>query len=215
MHPDEPVNMPIEDVLDLHTFRPRDVPDLLQGDPTRLTQIIVNLVGNAIKFTGEGEVVLMASGTMIAADQVELQIAVSDTGIGIADGQLDNIFSAFQQADSSTTRRFGGTGLGLAIAQRLAELLGGRVTVESEHLKIGEEIVVTVWGSIFMDGYTNPRPFGTGTYVMGLAKTDANMRAAMRENKAILLEDDYQEKYEDFDPNSPESYIAMSLQQRG
>ncbi len=118
------------------------VPDALEGDPTRLTQIIVNLVGNAIKFTTDGEVVLLASGTMVSADEVEMRISVSDTGIGIPEGQLGNIFAAFQQADSSTTRQFGGTGLGLAIAQRLSELLGGRVSVESE-VGVGSSFHVT------------------------------------------------------------------------
>jgi PAS domain S-box-containing protein len=109
-----------------------DVPDWLSGDPHRLRQVIVNLVGNAIKFTDDGEV--LVDVTVAARDdhQVELQFAVADTGIGIPGDKLTDIFGAFEQADNSTTRRFGGTGLGLAIAARLVELLGGRIWVESQ-----------------------------------------------------------------------------------
>ena len=82
-----------------------------------------------------------------------------------------------------------------------------------ERAKIANRAKADLFISIHVDAFTNPGAVGTGTYVMGLAKTEANMRAAMRENEAILLEDNYQEKYENFDPNSPESYIAMSLQQ--
>ena len=82
-----------------------------------------------------------------------------------------------------------------------------------ERAKIANRAKADFFISIHVDGFTNPNPTGTSSYVMGLAKTEQNMRAAMRENEAILLEDNYQEKYENFDPNSPESYIAMSLQQ--
>ncbi|MEQ8324589.1 MAG: N-acetylmuramoyl-L-alanine amidase [Vicingaceae bacterium] len=82
-----------------------------------------------------------------------------------------------------------------------------------ERARIANRNKADLFISIHVNAFTSERPFGTGTYVMGLAKTDANLRAAMRENEAILLEDNYQERYENFDPNSPESYIAMSLQQ--
>jgi PAS domain S-box-containing protein len=109
-----------------------EVPDRLIGDPTRLRQIIVNLVGNAIKFTEHGEVVLSVTQVVLAGGQIELMFAVSDTGIGIPADKVDVIFDEFQQADTSTTRRFGGTGLGLAICSRLAHLMGGRIWVESQ-----------------------------------------------------------------------------------
>jgi len=116
-----------------------EVPEMLVGDPTRFNQIIVNLVGNAIKFTSEGEVVLRVESETLPADpggaspgRVRLHVRVSDTGIGIPAHQRNTIFSAFEQADSSTTRRFGGTGLGLSISSRLAALMGGRIWVESE-----------------------------------------------------------------------------------
>ena len=118
--------------LELAWYVEGDVPDTLEGDPTRLKQIVVNLIGNAIKFTESGEVVLLITGKKVDENEIQLTITVSDTGIGIPREQLVNIFEAFQQADSSTTREFGGTGLGLAITQRISQLLGGEVTVESE-----------------------------------------------------------------------------------
>jgi PAS domain S-box-containing protein len=109
-----------------------DVPVLSRGDPGRLRQILTNLVGNAIKFTHEGHVVLEAAGTLGDDGQVTLRIEVSDTGIGIPADRLDRLFKTFSQIDSSTTRHYGGTGLGLSIVKRLAELMGGVVGVHSE-----------------------------------------------------------------------------------
>ena len=109
-----------------------DVPDVLRGDPNRLRQVLVNLVGNAIKFTGEGEVVLTISLETEDPGVVGLAFSVRDTGVGIPPEQQARIFQAFEQADVTTTRRFGGTGLGLAISSRLVELMGGRIGVESQ-----------------------------------------------------------------------------------
>jgi two-component system sensor histidine kinase/response regulator len=108
------------------------VPAQLLGDPLRLRQILINFLGNAIKFTEQGEVVLQVSRVAGANEPAELSFAVSDTGIGIAPTKLQEIFSNFTQADSSTTRKYGGTGLGLAIAERLVKLMGGTISVESE-----------------------------------------------------------------------------------
>jgi len=108
------------------------VPDAVVGDRTRLRQIIVNLVGNAIKFTDRGEVLLDVDRQSQSEHEVVLRFAVTDTGIGIPEDKRAVIFGAFEQVDSSTTRRFGGTGLGLAIASRLTELMGGCIGVESE-----------------------------------------------------------------------------------
>ena len=108
------------------------VPKFLIGDPTRLRQLIVNLVGNAIKFTEEGTIVLNMEVEAIAGEQVGLHISVSDTGMGIPPEKQNIIFESFAQADGSTTRRFGGTGLGLTISRQLVELMGGRMWVESE-----------------------------------------------------------------------------------
>jgi len=109
-----------------------EVPDVLVGDVHRLRQIVINLVGNAIKFTEQGEVVLDVRCPAPDEKQPLLQFSVRDTGIGIPQSKLERIFQAFEQADVSMTRRYGGTGLGLAITSRLVELMGGRVWVESE-----------------------------------------------------------------------------------
>ena len=109
-----------------------EVPRVVVGDRTRLRQVIVNLVANAIKFTESGEVVLTVSKRSQLNGEVVLNFEVRDTGIGIPKDKQSSIFHVFEQADSSTTRRFGGTGLGLAITARLAELMGGSVSVESE-----------------------------------------------------------------------------------
>ena len=108
-----------------------DVPDALLGDSQRLAQILINLVGNAIKFTERGEVVVLVEVESQRDDAVVLHLAVQDTGIGIPADKQQVIFEAFAQADASTTRRYGGTGLGLAISSRLADMMGGRIWAES------------------------------------------------------------------------------------
>ena len=118
--------------LELLCHLPADVPELLVGDPTRLRQVVVNLVGNAIKFTNEGEVALTAQVESRAREHLVLHLSVRDTGIGIAPAQQQRIFDAFAQADSSTNRQFGGTGLGLAISWQLIEMMGGQLWLESQ-----------------------------------------------------------------------------------
>ncbi len=110
-----------------------DTPTKLVGDPTRLRQILVNLVGNAFKFTGQGFVILKVKTETNTQDQnVKLLFSISDSGIGISEQDQSHLFEAFRQADSSTTRKFGGSGLGLAICKQLAELMGGEIGIESE-----------------------------------------------------------------------------------
>jgi len=108
-----------------------EVPVGVRGDPGRLRQVLLNLVGNAIKFTERGEVVLDVTCQDRRDDRVVLRFAVADTGIGIPEDKRSAVFDSFQQADSGTTRRFGGTGLGLAIASRLVGLMGGRIWLDS------------------------------------------------------------------------------------
>ena len=117
--------------LELAMYIAPDVPAYLVGDAGRLRQVIINLVGNAVKFTERGEVVLDVRCQSAEGDDVVLLFAVRDTGIGIAPEQRERIFLAFEQADASTTRRYGGSGLGLAITSRLVQLMGGRIAVES------------------------------------------------------------------------------------
>jgi len=112
-----------------------DVPSIVCGDPTRLRQVLINLTGNALKFTSEGEVAIHVSCDSPRDENLLIHFMVSDTGIGISQKNQKNIFGAFSQADMSTTRRFGGTGLGLSISERLVKLMGGRIWVESEEGK--------------------------------------------------------------------------------
>jgi PAS domain S-box-containing protein len=109
-----------------------DVPQMVRGDPTRLRQVITNLMGNAVKFTAQGEVVLSARCEGQDGETVRLHFTVRDTGIGIPADKAQTIFEAFSQADASMTRKYGGTGLGLTISSRLVETMGGKIWVESE-----------------------------------------------------------------------------------
>jgi PAS domain S-box-containing protein len=118
--------------LDLLLDFPDDAPTEVKGDVTRLRQVIVNLVGNAIKFTERGEIEVGVRSVAAEGAACELRFAVRDTGLGIPPEAQTRLFTAFTQVDASTTRKFGGTGLGLAISRRLAELMGGRMWVESE-----------------------------------------------------------------------------------
>ncbi len=118
--------------LDLAYLIDDGTPGSLLGDSTRVRQVLVNLVANAVKFTDEGEVVVSVSAEPVADGLHEVHFAVRDTGIGIPASGMDRLFRSFSQVDTSTTRTYGGTGLGLAISKRLAEMMGGRMWVESE-----------------------------------------------------------------------------------
>jgi CheY-like chemotaxis protein len=125
----------------------KDVPSLVMGDPTRLNQILINLIGNSIKFTAKGSV-----NVLLTKIEDNLRISITDTGIGIPKNQIDKIFGAFEQAEESTSRSYGGTGLGLSITQQLTELQNGKIWVESEEGKgstffVELPIIATVGGA--------------------------------------------------------------------
>ncbi|MCB9418564.1 MAG: response regulator [Ardenticatenaceae bacterium] len=118
--------------LNLAYYLEDDVPPVIDGDVTRLRQILVNLLGNAVKFTNKGEIVVTAVATPLQDDQLKIHFAVKDTGIGIPPGKMDRLFQSFSQVDTSTTRQYGGTGLGLVINKQLVQMMGGEIWVESE-----------------------------------------------------------------------------------
>jgi two-component system sensor histidine kinase/response regulator len=130
--------------LDLVFEIDKDIPQRLVGDSLRLNQVLNNLVGNAIKFTPRGEVVIRAELVSADAERVQLRISVRDTGIGLTKEQAGRLFEVFSQADKATSRRYGGTGLGLAICKRLVELMGGTISVESEP-GVGSTFSFTAW----------------------------------------------------------------------
>ncbi len=148
-------------------------PDTLLGDPTRLGQVIFNLVGNAVKFTEKGEVVLAVDCQNRTKTEVSLHFSVRDTGIGIPPDKLATIFEAFTQADASTTRKYGGTGLGLAISYRLVHLMGGRIWAES---KLGQ-------GSVFH--FTVPFKLASGRP----SEPPRIEPAAVRGMRALVVDD--------------------------
>ncbi|MFH0960795.1 MAG: ATP-binding protein, partial [Pseudomonadota bacterium] len=121
--------------LELVYHIPPQIPDIVVGDPGRLNQILINLLGNAIKFTHQGEVAVDIRMESESEDEVNLHFAVRDTGIGIPEDKRQKIFKAFEQADGSTTRKYGGTGLGLAVSTQLVQMMGGQMWLESEVAK--------------------------------------------------------------------------------
>ncbi|QYM79713.1 response regulator [Horticoccus luteus] len=160
------------------TYEPApDLPAALVGDVTRLRQILVNLLNNAIKFTEHGSVTIRSAARPHGTGSVELHLSVQDTGIGIPADQLDRLFRAFSQVDASTARRFGGTGLGLAISKHLAELHGGRMWVESEPGR-GSTFHVTLVAPV---AASTPAP---------LAATTFDPTFALRHPARILVADD-------------------------
>lgn len=159
--------------LELTFERESDVPRFLHGDDHRLRQILINLVGNAIKFTEKGRVKITVEAEPNGVGGVDLSCAVADTGIGIATDMLTGIFERFSQADAAISRRFGGSGLGLAISRRLAEAMGGRITVTSE---LGA-------GSCF----TIRLPFEAAKEALGLPVKDVKNQAHIAELAGLRL----------------------------
>jgi PAS domain S-box-containing protein len=161
-----------------------DLPSVVLGDPGRIRQVVVNLVGNAIKFTERGEVVLDAEVASRDGDEVTIRVAVRDTGIGVPKDKRDQIFAPFTQADSSTTRRFGGSGLGLAIATQLVEMMGGRLSVESEVGKGSTFAFTATFGLPYEEDQPAPPPPAEAD-LLGLPVLVVDDNAT---NRRILLE---------------------------
>jgi PAS domain S-box-containing protein len=122
----------IEKGIELKLVADASLPQAIEGDSVRLRQILINLLSNAVKFTAEGAVILRVIPIAVSAQAIEIQFAVSDTGIGIPSHRLDRLFQSFSQVDSSITRQYGGTGLGLSLCKQLCEMMGGKIWVESE-----------------------------------------------------------------------------------
>lgn len=137
------VNKADEKGLELLYQIPIDTPTEVIGDVTRLRQILINLIGNAIKFTDKGEVSVEVQAHRLAHNKIDYHFNIRDTGIGIPEDRLDRLFKSFSQVDASTTRKFGGTGLGLAISRKLSELMGGSMSVESE-IHVGSQFKFNV-----------------------------------------------------------------------
>ena len=168
--------------LELTCHIPSAIPDDLIGDPGRLCQVIVNLTGNAIKFTEEGEIAVSVNMESIIGDDVHLHFSISDTGMGIPMDKQQIIFEAFRQADSSMSRRFGGTGLGLTISSHLVEMMGGRMWLESEMGK-GSTFHFSAVFSLQKDAQIEPEPGPVTLHGLQVIVVDDN-----KTNRLILQE---------------------------
>ncbi|MDD2754857.1 MAG: response regulator [Methanothrix sp.] len=153
------------------TFK-NNIPETVIGDVTRLRQILVNLLGNAVKFTETGEVVLAISSLPMERGKIELYFAIRDTGIGISKDRMDRLFRSFSQVDSSTTRHYGGTGLGLAISKRLVEMMGGRIWAESEPGKGSTFQFTIIAKSLALNNAVPPNPSLFGKRILVVYKND-------------------------------------------
>ncbi|MGN6639948.1 MAG: ATP-binding protein, partial [Mucilaginibacter sp.] len=159
--------------LDLVYQIEHDVPAQIRGDGLRLKQVLINLVSNAVKFTGKGEIFIEVKTVKSGNGSIELQFSVRDTGIGIPADKIDRLFKAFSQVDSSTTRKYGGTGLGLAISEKLVQLMGGEIGVKSKPGK-GTTFFFTIKTKI------SAKP----------ARNYVHLNTSDIENKCVLLVDD-------------------------
>jgi two-component system, sensor histidine kinase and response regulator len=163
--------------LELVYYVAEEVPGRVVGDPSRLRQVLVNLVGNAFKFTERGEILIEVSAGTLAADYVMLTIAVEDTGIGIEPQKRAQVFESFQQADNSMTRSRGGTGLGLAISRELVGLMGGKIGVESEFGR-GSRFQFTIRCGRFGEPEADTHPLRRIEHPMRLLLVDTNAISA-------------------------------------
>jgi len=169
--------------IELASLLPTNIPDRVVGDPERLRQVFVNLVGNALKFTDRGSVTLRCRAGKIGEDRVHLRFTVEDTGVGIRSTERERLFEAFTQADTSTTRKHGGTGLGLNITRQLVELMGGDIKVDSEP---GEGTVFYV--NLDLSVPVQNTPAKAKRITAGDASTNSNIRILAVDDHPINLE---------------------------
>ncbi len=172
----------IEFVIDLSP----ETPIGLVGDPVRLRQVLLNLCGNAVKFTEQGEVVLRVELLQKSAGNVSLLISVTDTGIGIPDDKMNTLFSPFTQVDSSTTRRFGGTGLGLSISNHLIGMMGGRLLVQSTPGK-GSSFQIELRFPLAQNQYIPPGIPSLSELKMTIVEDNAEVRNSIRRLMGIYV----------------------------
>ena len=196
--------------LDLAYVFDDNIPSSLLGDPTRLRQVIVNLLGNAVKFTQSGGVVLRLDPLKIDDEELVVQFTIEDTGIGIPEDRVASLFESFSQVDASTTRKYGGTGLGLAISRNLAELMGGSMWVESEMGK-GSKFHFTIKLSKAAFGFDLGKDSGplVGKSVLVLERNEFSRRALASQAKKLGLQATVCESIEEFDKVefSPDAYL--------
>ncbi len=158
-----------------------DVPDWLRGDPTRLSQSLINYVSNAVKFTAKGKIFLRAKKLNERGNDILVKFEMQDSGIGIDSDKLSGLFEAFQQADTSTTREYGGTGLGLAITRHLAQLMGGEAGVESKP-GLGSTFWFTAWFGLGDSAQRNPAS-------VDAAEAEEKLRSVHEGARILLVED--------------------------
>ena len=166
---------------------PPDIPDLLLGDSIRLRQVLVNLVGNAAKFTARGGIYVNVSAENNDGENIDIRFEVKDTGIGIPPDKKEIIFEAFMQADSSTTRQYGGTGLGLAICARIIKMMGGRIWVESEMEK-GSNFFFTVPFKICTENIEDAHTFPSATEIEDSGQKE---KTDISDIRIMLAEDNF------------------------
>ena len=186
---------------------PDGVPHWLRGDSTRLRQSLLNFAGNAVKFTEAGTISLKAILLDDSAGRLRVKFEVSDTGIGLTPAQQERLFQNFQQADTSTARKYGGTGLGLALTKRLVEMMGGEVGVHS-----APGLGSTFWFTVTLERGHGPMPSTSDSQVPGLAQKDGNSIPA---GTRILLAEDNEFNAEIFTEMLHAMGVAVTLAENG
>ncbi len=200
------------------------MPRILEGDPLRVGQVLINLTGNAVKFTEAGDVVVRASVAERGEDRIKLRFDVADTGIGMAPDQTEKLFEVFTQADSSTTRKYGGTGLGLSISKKLAESMDGDISVRSE-LGKGSTFSFTAWFDHNSDWDVEPLAVTPDLRGMRVLVVDDNeiSRIVLKETMeglsfrvtAVDSAETAFEKLENADENDPYRLVLMDWRMPG